>query len=158
MTNKFWHSLHNLHSWPSNLPFTSFVGNVLQKKKTSNMTANLTHAIMCVVLLKCTWNPEVQCATIRLLVTHGTRWQASLCPPTAPETVEDPCGCSWREQTKWEAGVQDSGFRHIPVRWQMAYSRPESKDPGHLVNFPWLGGMSISQTSRGTGLTHESFC
>lgn len=98
---------------------------------------------------KRTRNPEAQSATVHLLVTHGTRWQASLCPPTAPESVEDPCGRSRREQTKWEAGVQDSGFRHIPPCWQMAYSWPGSKDPGHLVNFPRLGAMSISQTSRG---------
>lgn len=33
MTNKFWHSLHNLHSWPSILPFTSLVRNAVKKKK-----------------------------------------------------------------------------------------------------------------------------
>lgn len=91
MTNKFWHFLHNLHSWPSNLHFTSLLRDVFKKrkKKTSHMTANLTHSIMRVMLPKRTWNLEVPSATIHLLVTHGTRWQASLCPPTAPETVED---------------------------------------------------------------------
>lgn len=113
------------------------------------MTANLTHAIMCVLLPKRTWNPEVQSATIRLLVTHGTRWQASLCPPTAPETVEDPCGCSWREQTKWEAGVQDSGFRHIPAmltdgmflaRVQGSWSPSELSLTRWYVNIPDIQG------------------
>lgn len=56
------------------------------------MTANLTHSIMCAMLLKRTWNLEAPSATIHLLVTHDTRWQVSLCPPTAPETVEDRVG------------------------------------------------------------------
>ena len=58
------------------------------------MTANLTHSIMSVMLLKRTWTLEAPSATIRLPVTHDTRWQVRLCPPTAPETVEDPSGCS----------------------------------------------------------------
>ena len=37
MTNKFWHSLHNLHSWPSNLHFTSLLRNVFQKRKKENL-------------------------------------------------------------------------------------------------------------------------
>lgn len=37
------------------------------------MTANLTHSVMSVMLLKRTWTLEALSATIRLLVTHDTR-------------------------------------------------------------------------------------
>lgn len=118
------------------LHFTSLFRNLFFfkiEKKTSNMTANPTHSILCVMLPK---QPLVSKSQVPQL------WL--MAPDDKKASVLRQHQKQWRIHVGiyglWidpgEAGVQASGFLYIPPSWQMTYSWPESKDLGHPVNFP----------------------
>lgn len=126
------------------LHFTSLLRNFFSEKeiekKTSNMTANLTHSILCVMLPKQHLEPKSQVPQLWLMA-----------PDDKKASVLHQHQKQWRIRVGvyglWtdlgEAEVQASGFLYIRPSWQMAYSWPESKDLGHPVNFPWLHAVDI---------------
>lgn len=124
------------------LHFTTLLRNLFCKieKKISNMTANLTHCVLCVMLPEQPLESKSQVPQLWLMA-----------PDDKKASVLHQHQKQWRVSVGvygvWidlgEAGVQASGFLYIPPSWQMAYSWPESKDLGHSVNFPWLHAVNV---------------